>query len=252
MLNNTAIDRNSHVPYYVQVKSVLLEKINSGEWEKGAQLPGEPELCRIFDVSRTVIRQALKELEFEGLITREKGKGTFVDAPRIDQGMIQELTGFYQDMISRGRTPVTKVLAQELTPADAKVANQLQINPGDPVIKIHRLRGVDQEYIILDTTYLPYAICPQVLDADFSNQSLYAFLENEVGLNIARGHRTLEAILASEYEANLLKIKPGDPLILLDSVVYLEDGRPIEYFQAAHRGGRARFEVELIRVRRTL
>lgn len=250
MVHIATIDRASHIPYYVQVKEALLQRISSGEWQKGTQLPGEPELCRMFDVSRTVIRQALKELEFEGLITREKGKGTFVDEPRIDQGLIQELTGFYQDMVKRGRTPVTKVLEQALVPADDRVASRLQLNPGEPVVKIHRLRGVEHEFIILDTTYLPYAICPQVLEADFSAQSLYAFLEDQLGLAITRGHRTLEAVLATDYVAKLLSITKGDPLILLDSVVYLEDGRPIEYFQAFHRGGRARFEVDLIRVRR--
>lgn len=250
MLSNVAINRDSHIPYYIQVKSVLLQQISSGQWQKGTQLPGEPELCRIFDVSRTVIRQALKELEIEGLVTRERGKGTFVDEPRIDQGIIQELTGFYQDMVSRGRVPVTKVLEQTLVPAEAKVALHLQLEQGDPVVKIHRLRGVDGEFIILDNTYLPYTLCPQVLEVDFSTQSLYAFLEEKLGLAITHGHRTLEAVLATDYEARRLNITAGDPLIMLDSVVYLEDGRPIEYFHALHRGGRARFEVDLIRIRR--
>jgi GntR family transcriptional regulator len=120
----------------------------------------------------------------------------------------------------------------------------------ESVVEIHRLRGLKDGFFILDTTYLPYSICPEVLDADLAAQSLYAFLENKLGLVIARGHRTLEAVLANEYEAALLQIKKGDPLILLDSVVYLDDGRPIEYFHAVHRGGRARFEVELIRVRK--
>jgi GntR family transcriptional regulator len=250
MIPNTAIDRTSHIPYYIQVKEALLKQIDSGDWQKGTQLPGEPELCRMFDVSRTVIRQALKELEYEGLITREKGKGTFVDEPRIDQGMVQELTGFYQDMVRRGLTPVTRVLEQSLTPANVKVASRLQLQRGEPVIKIHRLRGVEDEYIILDTTCLPYAICPEVLEVDLTTQSLYAFLEETLGLKIARGHRTLDAVLATDYEANLLQINKGDPLILLDSVVYLDDGRPIEYFHALHRGGRARFEVDLVRVHR--
>lgn len=248
MISNTTINRNSHIPYYIQVKEAILQQINSGDWQKGTQLPGEPELCRMFDVSRTVIRQALKELEFEGLITREKGKGTFVDEPRIDQALAQELTGFFHDMVRRGLTPVTKVLSQELTPADVKVASRLQLKAGEPVIKIHRLRGVENEYILLDTTYLPYSICPEVLEADLNTHSLYAFLEEKLGLKIARGHRTLEAVLATEYEAKMLQIDQGAPLILLDSVAYLDDGRPIEYFHALHRGGRARFEVNLIRI----
>jgi GntR family transcriptional regulator len=250
MLPNTIIDRSNYIPYYIQVKAAIKKQIESGEWQKGTQLPGEPELCRMFEVSRTVIRQALKELEHEGLITREKGKGTFVDEPRIDQGMLQELTGFYQDMVRRGLSPVTKVLSQKRVPASATVASRLRLQPGDPVIEIHRLRGVEGEFILLDTTYLPYAICPEVLEADFTSQSLYAFLEEKLGLVIARGHRTLEAVLANDYEAELLQIKKGHPLILFDSVVYLEDGRPIEYFRALHRGGRSRFEVDLIRLRK--
>jgi GntR family transcriptional regulator len=152
-------------------------------------------------------------------------------------------------MVDRGYTPVTKVLKQEVVPASAKVAARLQLEPETQVIEIHRLRGVENEPIILDTTYLPYTLCPQLLHEDLSQQSLYALLENTLGLVIARGHRTLEAVLATEYEARLLQINEGDPLILLDSVVYLDDDTPIEYFHALHRGGRSRFEVELVRIR---
>jgi GntR family transcriptional regulator len=98
------------VPFYAQVKKALQEYIENDGWRAGDQLPGEPELCRMFNVSRTVIRQALKEMEYEGLIYREKGKGTFVAKPKIDQSLVQKLTGFFQDMVTRGYTPVTKVL----------------------------------------------------------------------------------------------------------------------------------------------
>jgi GntR family transcriptional regulator len=249
MFTDTTIDRNSHTPFYIQVKNAIKANIVSGKWSKGHQLPGESELCRMFDVSRTVIRQALKELEYEGLIYRVKGKGTFVDEPKIEQSMAQELTGFYQDMVKRGLTPITKVLKQELTLANELVASRLEVEVGDRVIKLQRLRGVNDEFISYDTTYLPYDICPAVLHTDFTSRSLYGFLEDELGLTIARGYRTLEAVLADEYVARLLQIHKGAPLILLDSVVYLDDGRPIEYFRSYHRGGRARFAVNLIRIR---
>jgi GntR family transcriptional regulator len=246
---STTVNRNDYTPYYIQVKHALQEYINSCGWQVGDQLPGEPELCRMFEVSRTVIRQALKELELEGLIFREKGKGTFVAEPKIDQRMAQELTGFYQDMIQHGLTPVTQILKQRVIPAPSNVAAYLNLEPDADVIQIHRLRGVQHEFLILDTTYLPYALCPKVLDADFTSQSLYAFLEDQLGLSIIRAHRTLEAVLATEYEAQLLQIKVGDPLILLDSVAYLNDDTPIEYFHALHRGGRSRFKIDLIRLR---
>ncbi len=243
-----SIDHNSHVPYYAQVEEALRERIERNEWKAGDQLPGEPELCVLFDVSRTVIRQALSELLHDGLILRAKGKGTFVAEPKIVENLAQKLTGFYQDMADRGCPPVSRVLKQFVVPASQKVAAFLQVEPGTPVIEIERVRFVREEPIVLVTTYLPYARCPGLLTADLMHQSLYRLMEQELGLTIARGHRTLEAVTANRYEADLLQIEPGAPLMLLDSVSYLEDGSPIEYYHALHRGDRSRFEAELIRI----
>jgi len=156
---------------------------------------------------------------------------------------------FYQDMVERGLTPVTRVVKQEMVPANPKVAAYLGLVPGTPVIQVHRLRFVEEVPIILDTTYLPYTLCPEILHADLSSQSLYALLEEQYGFVIARGRRTLEAVAANEYEASLLQVQEGAPLMLLDSVSYLEDGTPVEYFHGLHRGDRSKFEVELVRVR---
>jgi GntR family transcriptional regulator len=245
----TTIDRSSPIPYYIQLKEALRTPIEQGIWQPGDQIPGESELCRLFDVSRTVVRQALNELNFEGLITRIKGKGTFVAEPKIGESLIQKLTGFYQDMVDRGHSPITKVLSQQVAPANAKVAGRLGFEQGTLVIDIERLRFVQGEPIVLVTTYLPYALCPKLAQVDLSNQSLYAFLEKECGLVIARGRRFIEAVTASEYEAHHLQVAKGAPLILLDSVSYLADGTPIEYYRAFHRGDRSRFEVELVRIR---
>jgi GntR family transcriptional regulator len=246
---NTAVDRNSPIPYYVQVKGALREHIESGNWQPGDQLPGEPELCQMFGVSRTVIRQALKEMEYEGLIVREKGKGTFLAEPKIVESLAQKLTGFYQDMVEQGYTPITRVLKQEVVSASPKVAAHLGLEPETPVIEIERLRFVQDEPIVLVTTYLPYALCPRILSEDLSRQSLYALLEKCHGLVIARGRRTLEAVPANEYEAQLLQVDKGAPLLMLDSVSHLGDGTPVEYYHALHRGDRSRFAVELIRIR---
>ncbi len=246
---NTTIDRNDYAPYYIQVKKALQDHIESSSWQPGDQLPGEPELCRMFNVSRTVIRQALQQMKYEGLIYREKGKGTFVAAPKVSESLFQELTGFYQDMVSRGHTPVTQVLKQEVIPADERVAVRLNLEPGAAVIAMDRLRFVQDEPIVFVTTYLPQALCPDVLEADLSQQSLYELLEQHHGLIIARGRRTLEAVDANEVEAGLLQVAKGAPLMKLNSVSYLADGTPVEYYQALHRGDRAKFEVELVRIR---
>jgi GntR family transcriptional regulator len=246
---NPAINRRSYIPLYVQVKDALKDLIEGGGAEPGEQLPGEPELCRIFDVSRTVVRQALRDLELQGLIQREKGKGTFVAEPKLREALFQELTGFYEDMAGKGQPPISEVLTQEVIPATGKIASFLMLKKGADVVHIDRLRFVNGEPMVLVATYLPATRCPGLESVDFTRRSLYEYIEAVYGIVIARGRRVLEAVPASEYEAGLLGVKKGAPLILLDSVSYLTDGTPIEYYHALHRGDRSRFEVELLRVR---
>src|SRR5512137_564678 len=138
---------------------ILKEKVQTGIWSPGDQIPGEQDLCALYHVSRTVVRQALRELELEGVITRRKGKGTFISLPKISEGLAQKLTGFYQDMLERGFRPSSRVLHRDVTPASEKVAHYLDIQPGELVIDIQRLRFTNDEPIQLVTTYIPYAIC---------------------------------------------------------------------------------------------
>jgi len=247
--NTYIINREIPLPYYYQLEEILREQIESGKWQVDQKIPSEAELCKTFSVSRTVVRQALSELVNRGLLYRVKGKGTFVAKPKINESLMQNLTGFYEDMIARGLEPVTRVLVQRKTPANKKVAEKLEIQPGAPVIEIERLRSVNDQPITLVTTYLPYELCPGLLQEDLTHQSLYRLLEDKYELMIVRGRRTIEAVAANEREAHLLQVQKNAPLVLLDSVSYLEDGRPVEYFHALHSGKRARFEVELVRVR---
>ncbi len=243
------IDHQSPIPYYVQVKDVIRERIKNGTWQVNDQLPSEAELCETFDVSRTVIRQALQELIHDGLIVRRKGKGSFVATKKISESLVQKLTGFYHDMVDQGYTPVTRVLSQGIVPASEEVAGHLGIAIGVPVIEIVRQRFVENTPILVVTTYLPYALCPKLINDDLSNQSLYALLESKYKLYISHGRRTIQAVPADGTEAQLLEVNKGAPLFRLDSTSYLSDDTPVEYYFAYHRGDRSQFEVELIRVR---
>jgi GntR family transcriptional regulator len=246
---NERINFDSYIPYYIQLMAILKEKVQTGVWVPGDQIPGEQELCALYRVSRTVVRQALREMELEGVINRRKGKGTFISLPKISEGLAQKLTGFYQDMVERGLKPGTKVLHQNVTPASQKVARFLNIRTGEDIIDILRLRYINSEPIQLVTTYIPFELCPSLATADLSNRSLYEFLETECGIVLAKGRRYIEAVLANENEAGLLGVERGAPLLMLDSISYSEDGRPVEYYHALHRGDRSRFEVELLRIR---
>ena len=248
MTDQQEINYDSYVPYYIQLIEALRKRIKDKGLKPGDKLPSEPDMCDMYGVSRTVVRQALRELELQGLVTRRKGKGTFVAQPKIHESLVQSLTGFYQDMVERGHISTTKVLQFDIIPAPSKVAQYLEIEPGTEVYSIERLRYVENEPILLVTTYIPCKSVPGLTNHNLETQSLYELLENTYGLKLARGRRAVEAVSANRREAKLLQISRGDPLILLDSVTYLDNGVPIEYYHAVHRGDRSRFEVELVRI----
>lgn len=241
------IDRDSPVPYYHQLKELLREEIVSGRWPAGVKIPSEPELCRVLDVSRTVVRQALGDLGNEGLLRRRKGLGTFVAEPKIHGRLVQSLTGFHDDMLAQGRVPRTRVLDQRVVPAPKPVASELGIPEGTPVVMIERVRSVDGEPIVLVTTYLPHARVPGLETVDLTDRSLYQTLVSAYGLVIERGRRMLESIAATDASAVELGLEPGEPILFLRSVTFTADDQAIEYYEARHRGDRTVLEVDLVR-----
>lgn len=241
------VDRNSFVPYYVQVKEHLKHQIEQGAWQPGQQLPSEAELCNIYDISRTVIRRALQELQYEGLIYRKKGKGSFVAEPKVHELLAQNLTGFFHDMVEQGHQVSSRVLRQELREASEELARILEVRPHAPLVMCERLRLVDGSAINVSISHVPHDRCPEMLGADLTNQSLYSFVERACGQRIVRGRRTIEAILPSRHIAQLMDIGTDLPVFRINNICYLEDGTPIEHSCGYHRSDRTFFEVALLR-----
>ena len=240
------LDRTSALPLYHQVKQLLLARVRAEDLLPGARVPGDHELSRALAVSRSVVRQALAELEAEGLVERVKGRGTFVTRPRTAEQLVARLTGLHEEMTTRGSRVTSVVRRLEVVPADDHVAGALALEVGTPVVVLERLRHVDDEPWVLTTTHLPVDVAPGLVDEDFSEQSLYALLEARHGLRLTHGHRSVEAVAASEVTAALLGLRAGQPLLLLRSTSWSGD-RPVEVFVALHRGDRSRFEVDLER-----
>jgi GntR family transcriptional regulator len=246
---NKSIDSNSYIPYYHQLYLLLKERILAKEWKPGQKFFSEGDLCQEYGISRTVVRNALQELESDGLISRRKGKGTFVLGSKISEGLAQNLAGFYQDMTEKGLQTTSRILIHQVIPCPDKVCGFLNVPPQSPVIQLYRLRYVEGDPIALVTSYLPLQICPALENEDLTDRSLYEYLENQCGITIARAQRILEATIADESQSKLLEIAYKDPVIKLESISFSEEGIPVEYFIAFHRGDRARFEINLLRVR---
>jgi GntR family transcriptional regulator len=242
-----SVDRSSPVPYYYQLRQILERAVTSGSLPVGARLPSEPALCESYNVSRTVVRQALSDLERQGLLTREKGKGTFVAAPKQPEHLVRDLTGLYEDVAARGGMVETKTLRLEVAPVSAHAASRLGLVEGEPIVLLERLRVVDGEPLVVTTAHMPYDLCSPILDLDMTHRSLYATFENELGFKLHSGHRSIEASLARGEVARHLQVAEGAPLLVFTGVTYTTEGRPIEYFVGLHRGDRSRFEADLLR-----
>jgi len=192
------------------------------------------------------VRQALNKLCQDGVVYKEKGRGTFVAKPKLQEKFIQRTYGFYQEMKEKGLEVESKILEHELVEPPTRIKNFLKLTEGQKVVKTSRLRSVNKELIMFTTTYVRSDLCPGLEKENLTNRSLYQLLWDKYGLKISYGHRTLEAVAANKYEADMLKVPRRSPLIYLESVSYLEDGTPIEYFEAWHRGDKCKFAIELV------
>lgn len=234
------------VPKYYKVKEALLDQIDDGTWQPGSSLPSETQLCKQFGVSRITVRKAIGDLVHERRLRTVQGKGTYVTDPKVGERFVQRALGLHEDMQRRGMHVSTDVLRQEVVLAPPEVTWRLRIEKGETVHIIERLRSVEGEKLLLSTTYIPTDHCPELLGDDLSNGSLYGLLRSKYGLAIARGEHSLEAVAAGDRESDLLGIAPGSPVLLLDTVMYLADGSPLEYSRILQRGDRARIELEFL------
>lgn len=239
-----AIDRRSAAPMYDQLRQLIVEGIERDGLQPGDALPGEHRLCEQYGISRTVVRQALAQLEHEGLVERVKGKGTFVARPRTAESLVHTLIGLYDEVERRGGHVRSDVLRHEREQADEVVAEALEIPAGSPVIALERLRYVDGDAWSLSTTWMPDAVGAVTLDADLREGSLYRLLADH-GIRATHGVRSAEATVATHEQAQRLGVSAGSALLRLRSVSRDDSGRPIEFFVAYHRGDRSRFEFQL-------
>jgi GntR family transcriptional regulator len=230
-------------PKYSYVKEAILSRIRSGTWTPGMLIPSELELGREFGVSRITIRRAISDLVHEGKLYAVQGKGTFVARPKVPERFVQQAFGLHEDMQRQGMQLLTTVLRQDQIPASSEVATMLRIQREELVNVLTRIRSVEDEKLLLSTTYIPAFLCPDLYKLDISG-SLYQLLRTHYNLVLARGVRNLEAIAAPQNEARLLDVALGSPLLLLDSIGYLADGRIFEYSRTYQRGDRTRVEVE--------
>ncbi len=228
---------------YLQMKAQMITAITSGHFKPHDRLPTQRALGQQYGLSHMSVRRALNELTSEGVIYSLPGKGIYVAEPK-QEAELGALVSFTDDMQLRGLTASTRVLKAEIVGASTMLANMLRVVVGAPVVHLRRLRLADGEPMALQTTFLPAAYCPNLFDHDLERESLYAVLRQHYGLHLAEGQRSVEALLASAEEAELLQITLPAALLVAEQLTYLADGAPIEFVRSVYRGDRYRLRLQ--------
>ncbi|EDR96023.1 UbiC transcription regulator-associated domain protein [Anaerostipes caccae L1-92] len=209
---------------FMSIKHCLLKKISS--MSPNDKLPSERDLIEEFGVSRPTIQKALSDLENERIIYRIPRQGSFVSDLRLRKSL-NKLKSFAEDLRSTGDTPSTRLISFEIIEASETVARQLDIKPGDPVYYLIRLRFKNGDPIIYDDSYFaPFSV--KGITCDVLVDSIYQFIESH-GMKVSMSKETISAVLPPEAIAKALELQEDEPVIKLDMVAYLSDGRPFEY-----------------------
>jgi GntR family transcriptional regulator len=242
------VDSTSPIPIYHQIREQLRKQITRGHLKPGDPLPTEMEICSECGISRMTARQALVQLANDGLVVRQRGRGTFVATPKAVLPDVQGMGMSYTAIMGQaGMSAGARILSQEVLPVPDEVAASLKINAGEKVVRIVRMRLASNEVMSLETSYYPYNRFPELANANLTNASVYQFLEDRYAITPAYATDTLEITTAGAYEAEKLEIKEGGPIALVTTVACLADDTPVAYTQTVHRGDRFRSVIRRFR-----
>lgn len=231
------IDKNSPIPVYYQLKEMIKEKITRGTWKVGQCIASERELTEAYGVSRMTVRQALGELVQEGLLVREKGKGTFVCEPKVKQ---EDMMSFSDIIKKAGRSLITRVLAFEVINTPDELADTFNV---DKIYKINRLRLVDGEAVANEVVYIPCEYCGFVTKEDLEG-SLFKLLE-EKGYVIESTESALASVIMDEELKNLFNVDKQVPLLKSHNAALNSEGEIIYVEDAIYRSDKYVLEINI-------
>ncbi|MDU4939361.1 GntR family transcriptional regulator [Clostridium paraputrificum] len=233
------IDKSSPIPVYYQLKEDILKKIREGVWKVGQCIDSERELSENYGVSRMTIRQALGELVQEGILIREKGKGTFVCEPKVKQ---KDMMSFSEIIKRTGRTLETKVIEFNKIPTPEDLTDTFSF---EEVYKINRNRIVDGECIANEIVYIPSDYCGFINEEKLKG-SLYKILE-EFGYSVEYSESSIKAVIMDETNKKIFGVDEQVPLLQINGKTINSDGKVLFVEEATYRSDKYILEVNILR-----
>ncbi len=231
---------------YKDIAEDIRQKIVSQEYTFGQKLPYEYVLCMSYHCNKETMKKALDILVKEGLIIRRRGAGTFVKDfdPELESKnhtTARGLTARYAGI----KEVTSKVVEFEVIPVDEYLSKKLQVEIGDFVYHIIRVRYLDKKPFLIDISYMPISLIPN-LKLEHLKKSVYHYIENVLKLKIQSCHLTINAALSTPLEQQYLRLKEGEPYIQEEQVSYLSNGAIFEYTLARHHYADFEFQTILL------
>jgi GntR family transcriptional regulator len=236
---------DQRLPLYQRLREEMLAKIAAGEWSPGAPIPTEAELTKLYGVAIGTVRKAVDTLVSEGLLLRSQGRGTFVRRPNFDASLARF---FRQVNASGGREiPSSRILSKELQKPSKAVAKALALKSGEQVLRMERLRVIDDRTLFHEEIWLPASRFIVLLDIDSITfgDLLYPFYEKQCGQCIASARETLTVGSADAEVARTLSIEPGNPIVIIERTALGYDRSPLEYRLSRAAANNFHYQIDI-------
>jgi GntR family transcriptional regulator len=236
----------SPLPLYTQIKQRLRDRILDGSFGPHSQMPSESELMAAFEVSRITVRQALGDLQKEGLIFKIHGKGSYVSKPKAFQNL-GRLQGFAEAMSPHGYETINQVLSFKRIKAARAITDPLGLPASAYCTEIKRLRFLNREPISVDISYLAAEIGAKLESADLVARDVFSILENDLGLALGAADVKIEAILADAELARLLRLEEGAPILRIERLTHTAAGEPLDFEYLFYRADAFQYRLRVER-----
>jgi GntR family transcriptional regulator len=217
-------------PLYLQIRDLLVERLDAGEWRPGEAIPSELDLAARYRVSHGTARKAIDALAADNLLVRRQGKGTFVATHTEERSSMFRFLRIRRND-RREEYPASRLIDIRRGKATAEVARALEMKTGDPVFVLRRLLEYEGEPAVLDEIIVPAALFKGMTRARVQayRGSMYSLFETQFGVRIVKAQEKLRAVAADAATAALLKVEPGQPLLAVERITRTYGDRPVEW-----------------------
>lgn len=240
------LPHSSTVPLYTQIKEALRAKIIDGTYVAHQRLPSESEMISAFGVSRITVRQAMNDLQKEGLLFKVHGKGTFVARPNVSQELTH-LQGFGEAMHRLGHETFSEVFGLTTVKGGRIACSKLGIAEGEWVTEIRRVRYLNRQPISIDYSWIPREVGSRLSEQHLRDKDLFSLLENELGQPLHSADVEIDATSADADIAARLNIAPNSPILRIERLTYATQNKPLVFEYLHYPAETFKYKLKVLR-----